>query len=81
MTEIEQQVRGWWSRLIAWLRGAQHSDAARKARDTMQDVRTSDAGRRAEAARRVRVHRSRRGRPAGELIKAEGDEKEHHRPE
>ena len=47
MTEIEQQVRGWWSRLIAWLRGAQHSDAARKARDTMQDVRTSDAARKA----------------------------------
>ena len=52
MPEIEQQVRSWWSRLIARLRGAEHGDAARRARTAMQDVRTSDAGRRAEAALR-----------------------------
>ena len=54
MTEIEQQVRSWWSRLIAWLRGAEHGDAARKARAALQDVRTSDAGRRTEAASYLR---------------------------
>ena len=52
MNEIEQQVRGWWSKLIVWLRGAQHGDAASKARATLEDVRTSDAGRKAEAALR-----------------------------
>ena len=44
MTEIEQQVRGWWARLIARLRGAQDGDAARKSRAALQDVRTSEAG-------------------------------------
>ena len=52
MSEVERQVRSWWSRLLAWLRGAQHGDAANKARSTWQDVRTSDAGRKAEAALR-----------------------------
>jgi hypothetical protein len=52
MNEIERQARGWWARLLAWLRGAQGGDAARKARETLQDVRTSDAGRRAESALR-----------------------------
>jgi hypothetical protein len=52
MNEIERQARGWWARLLAWLRGAQDGDAARKARETLQDVRTSDAGRRAESALR-----------------------------
>ena len=32
MSEIERQVRGWWDRLLAWLRGSQSGDAARKAR-------------------------------------------------
>ena len=68
MTESEQQVRGWWSRLIAWLRGAQHGDAARKARDTMQDVRTSDAGRRTEAALRD-LRDSDAGRKAREALR------------
>ena len=45
MSEIERQARGWWARLLAWLRGAQGGEAARKARETLQDVRTSDAGR------------------------------------
>ncbi len=49
MSEIERQVRGWWSRLLAWLRGAQQGDAARKAKSSLQDMRTSEAGRRAEA--------------------------------
>ena len=52
MSEIERQARNWWARLLAWLRGAQDGDAARKARETLQDVRTSDAGRRAESALR-----------------------------
>ena len=52
MSEIERQVRGWRDRLLAWLRGAQNGDAARKARETLQDVRTSDAGQRAESALR-----------------------------
>ena len=50
MSEIERQARNWWARLLAWLRGAQGGDAARKAREALQDVRTSDAGRRAESA-------------------------------
>ena len=50
MSEIERQARNWWARLLAWLRGAQGGEAARKARETLQDVRTSDAGRRAESA-------------------------------
>src|SRR6476646_9680680 len=52
MSEIERQARNWWARLLAWLRGAQNGDAARKARETLQDVRTSDAGQRAESALR-----------------------------
>ena len=55
MSEIERQVRGWWARLVAWLRGAQDGDAARKARETLQDVRTSDAGRRRVAPARSRL--------------------------
>lgn len=49
MSEIERQVRGWWARLLAWLRGG---DASRRAKSALQDVRTSDAGRKAEAALR-----------------------------
>ena len=64
MSEIERQVRGWWDRLLAWLRGAQNGDAARKARETLQDVRTSDAGQRAESA--LRDVRDRRGEPQGQ---------------
>ena len=30
MNELERQARGWWARLLAWLRGAQGGDAARK---------------------------------------------------
>ena len=52
MSEIERQVRGWWARLLTWLRGAQNGDAARKARETLHDVRASDAGQRAESALR-----------------------------
>ena len=33
MSEIERQARSWWDRLLAWLRGAQNGDAARKARE------------------------------------------------
>ncbi len=50
MSEIERQVQGWWARLIAWLRGAQHGEAARRARSALQEARASDAGQRAEAA-------------------------------
>jgi len=32
MSEIERQARSWWDRLLAWLRGAQNGDAARKTR-------------------------------------------------
>ena len=52
MSEIERQVRSWWDRLLAWLRGAQSGDTARKARETLHDVRSSDAGQRAESALR-----------------------------
>ena len=51
MSEIERQARGWWARLLAWVRGAQNGDAARKARETLQDVRTSDAGRKDRSRR------------------------------
>ena len=50
MSEIERQVQNWWSKLLAWLRGAQNGDAARKAKSTWEDMRTSDAARKAEAA-------------------------------
>src|SRR6266480_3710357 len=68
MSEIERQARGWWARLLAWLRGAQGGEAARKARETLQDVRTSDAGRRAESALRD-LKDSDAGRKAKEAVK------------
>jgi hypothetical protein len=52
MSEIERQARGWWSRLLAWLRGAQRGDAAQRARTAVQDMRASDAGRKVETALR-----------------------------
>jgi hypothetical protein len=50
MSEIEQQVRGWWARLLTWLHGDQRADATRKAKAAIQDLRDSDTGRKAEAA-------------------------------
>jgi len=52
MSEIERQVRGWWARLMAWLRGAQHGEAAQRAKTAFGDMRTSDTGRKAESALR-----------------------------
>ena len=68
MNEIERQARGWWARLMAWLRGAQNGDTARKAREALQDARTSDAGRRAESALRD-MRDSDAGRKAKEAIR------------
>ena len=50
MSEFEQELRSWWARLLAWLRGDQHADTARTAKAAVQDLRDSDAARRAEAA-------------------------------
>src|SRR5260370_6084949 len=52
MAEFEQQLREWWSKLTAWLRGGQRADAARKAKAALEDLRASDAARKAEAALR-----------------------------
>ena len=48
MSEVERQVRSWWSRLLAWLRGAQHGDTAQRAKTAVHDMRTSDTGRKAD---------------------------------
>src|SRR6266704_2868942 len=52
MSEIERQVRGFWARLLAWLRGPRGAEATRRAKSALDDVRTSQAARRAEAALR-----------------------------
>ena len=49
MAEFEQQAKGWWAKVIAWLRGGQRTDAGRKAKAALQDLRTSETGRKAEA--------------------------------
>src|ERR1700683_1633996 len=50
MSEMEQQVRGWWARVIAWLRGGQRADATHRAKAALADLRDSETGRKAEAA-------------------------------
>jgi hypothetical protein len=48
--ELEQQVRSWWARLMAWLRGGQRAEATQRAKAALTDLRDSDAGRKTEAA-------------------------------
>ena len=50
MAEFEEQVKGFWAKVIAWLRGGQRGDTAQKARGALQDMRTSETARKAEAA-------------------------------
>jgi hypothetical protein len=50
MSEMEQQVRGWWAKVIAWLRGGQRGDATHRAKTALADLRDSETGRKAEAA-------------------------------
>jgi hypothetical protein len=50
VAEFEQQVKGWWSKVTAWLRGGQRTDASRKAKAAVQDLRDSETARKAEAA-------------------------------
>ena len=54
VAEFEQQVKGWWSKVTAWLRGGQRggqrTDAGRKAKAAVQDLRDSETARKAEAA-------------------------------
>jgi hypothetical protein len=50
MAEFEQQAKGWWAKVIAWLRGGQRTDAGRKAKAALQDLRDSETGRKAKAA-------------------------------
>ena len=52
MTDFEQQLRSWWTKLTAWLRGGQHGEGAQKAKAAVQDFRDSETGRKAEAALR-----------------------------
>jgi hypothetical protein len=42
MAGLEQQARDWWAKLVGWLRGGQRTDAGRKARAALQDLRDSD---------------------------------------
>ena len=37
MTDFEQQLRSWWTKLTAWLRGGQHGEGAQKAKAAVQD--------------------------------------------
>jgi len=53
MTDFEQQLRSWWAKLTAWLRGGPGSDGARKAKAAMQDFRDSDL-REGETGRKAR---------------------------
>ncbi len=75
MSEIERQVRGWWARLLAWLRGAQGGDAARKgrkAKEAIKDLRDSEAvGKARDAAKDVLrdLREGDTGRKAKEAIK------------
>lgn len=50
MSEMERQVRGFWARVMEWLRGPRGTAAAQRARNALDDVRTSDVGRKAESA-------------------------------
>src|SRR5437764_1490676 len=50
MSEMERQVRGFWARIMEWLRGPRGAEAAQRARNALDDVRTSDVGRKAESA-------------------------------
>ena len=52
MTDVEHQMRGWWERLMAWLRGPRPAEAGRKAAEALQDLRDSNTGRKAESALR-----------------------------
>jgi hypothetical protein len=52
MADFEEQLRGFWSKLTAWLHGGQRADATQKAKAALQDMRTSETGRKAEAALR-----------------------------
>ena len=52
MTDFEQQLRGWWARLTAWLHGDKRAEGTRKAKAALQDFRDSETGRKAEAALR-----------------------------
>jgi hypothetical protein len=50
MAEMEQQVRSWWAKVIAWLRGGQPAEATHRAKAALADLRDSETGRKAEAA-------------------------------
>ena len=45
MTDFEQQLRTWWAKLNAWLRGGQPAEGGRKAKAALQDFRESETGR------------------------------------
>jgi hypothetical protein len=57
MAEVEQLLRKWWSRLTAWMhspeRSEQATEATRKAKAALHDVRESDAARKAEDRKSV----------------------------
>ena len=50
MTDFEQQLRTWWTKLTAWLHGGQPAEGTRKAKAAMADFRESETGRKAKAA-------------------------------
>ena len=69
MAEFEQQAKGWWSKLIAWLRGGQRADAGRKAKAALQDLRDSDVVGKARDTAREAI-RDLRDSDAGRKAKA-----------
>jgi hypothetical protein len=69
---MEQMLRNWWARITAWLHSPERSEQAgqvkSKAKDTVRDLRDSDAGRRAESAVRD-LRDSDAARKAGEAMR------------
>ena len=69
MAEFEQQAKGWWAKVIAWLRGGQRTDAGRKAKAALQDLRDSDVVGKARDTAREAI-RDLRDSDAGRKAKA-----------
>jgi hypothetical protein len=68
MADLERQVRGWWARLVAWLRSGQRADSGHKAKAMLEDIRGSEARRKAEAALKD-LREGEAGRKAREAVR------------